>query len=80
MIRSLYLATLVALLTSVATIASAQVTLKYKFPDGRKSTSEAKVTTAQTLTLAGMEIVSGSEQLLTFTSTKGNGPLTACSP
>ncbi len=71
MVRSFFLTTLVALLASVATSAPAQVTLKYKFPDGRKSTSEAKVSTSQTLTLAGMEIVSGSEQSLTITATTG---------
>ena len=71
MIRGLYLTTLIALLASVASNAPAQVTFKYKFPDGRKSTSEAKVTTAQTLTLAGMEIKSGAEQSLTVASTNG---------
>jgi len=71
MIRVFHLTTLVTLLVGFAATAPAQVTLKYKFPDGRKSTAEAKIKTSQTLTLAGNELVSGSEQSLTITSSNG---------
>jgi len=71
MIRGFYLTTLFALVLSFATSASAQVTLKFKFPDGRKSTMEVKVKSAQTLTLAGMDLESGSDQTITLTTTNG---------
>lgn len=83
MIRGFYLTTLLTLLAGVATSAPAQVTLKHKFPDGRKSTSDAKVKTSQTLTLAGNELVSGSEQNMTITAINGkraaDGTLTVSS-
>jgi hypothetical protein len=71
MIRVFHLTTLVTLLVGFAATAPAQVTLKYKFPDGRKSTAEAKIKTSQTLTLADNELVSGSEQSLTITASNG---------
>lgn len=72
MIRGFCLTLLVALTFAFADSATAQeVSLKHKFPDGRKSTVEAVVNTAQTLTLAGMELVSGSKQTLTVTATNG---------
>ncbi|MAD79885.1 MAG: DUF6263 family protein [Pirellulaceae bacterium] len=71
MIRSFYLTTLFALVSSFATGASAQGTFKLKFPDGRKSTTVTQVKSEQTLTLVGMELISGSEQTITVTSTNG---------
>lgn len=71
MIRGFCLTTMLALLASLPTNASAQVTLKYKFPDGRKSISVTEIKTSQTLTLAGNELISGSEQTLTVTATNG---------
>ncbi len=71
MIRSFYLTTLFALVLSFVTGASAQGTFKLKFPDGRKSTTVTQVKSEQTLTLVGMELISGSEQTITVTSTNG---------
>ena len=71
MMRGFYLTTLFALVLSFATNASAQVTFKYKFPDGRKSTSETRARTTQTLTLAGMDLESGSDQTITISSVIG---------
>ena len=71
MIRCFFLPTLVMLLASVPTIAEAQVTLRHEFPDGRKSISETIIKTSQTLTLAGKELVSGSEQSLTVSAANG---------
>jgi len=71
MIRSFSLATLLVLALGFANHAPAQVTLKHNFPDGRTSTLEAVVKTAQTLNLAGKEIVTGSEQELTIAATNG---------
>ena len=71
MTRCFCLTTLVALLASFATSAPAQVTLKYKFPDGRKSTSEVVIKTSQTLTLGGNELLSGAEQSLTVSAVNG---------
>lgn len=50
---------------------SAQVRLTWKFPDGRKSTSVTDVTTNQTLSIAGMDIVTASSQKLTVSSVNG---------
>lgn len=72
MIRGFCFATLVALLISSATNAVAQeVTLKFKFPDGRQATSEMQTKSAQTLTIAGMDLESGSNQTVTITTTNG---------
>ena len=71
MIRGFYLTKLFAVLATFATSAAAQVTLEYKFPDGRKSTSQAIIKTSQTLTLGGNELLSGSEQTLTVSATNG---------
>ncbi|MEO8495727.1 MAG: DUF6263 family protein [Planctomycetota bacterium] len=71
MFRAYSLMTIFALLASSAASAPAQVTLKHKFQEGRKSTSVAVVKTKQTLTLAGNELVSGSTQSLTVTTANG---------
>ena len=53
------------------TAASAQVTLEHKFPDGATSTAVTNVKTDQTLTLAGTDILTKSEQTVTIVSTNG---------
>lgn len=71
MFRAYSLMTIFALLASFAASAPAQVTLKQKFPDGRKSKSEVSIKTSQTLTLAGNEMVSGSKQAMTVATING---------
>lgn len=53
------------------TLAHAQVELKHKFPDGRKTTLNRYVKVDQTLTIAGMEIPTSSEQNITSSETNG---------
>ncbi|MCA9147131.1 MAG: hypothetical protein H6823_18965 [Planctomycetaceae bacterium] len=49
----------------------AQVKLEHKFPDGRKTTQNKYVKVEQTLTIAGMEIPSTSEQNVTSSEMNG---------
>lgn len=51
--------------------AAAQVKFEHKFPEGKSSTTVATVKTSQTLTIAGNEVKSGSEQTLTISSVNG---------
>ncbi len=75
MIRSSYLTTLLAIVLCFATSASAQVTLKAKYPDGRSTTVVQQSKLAQTLKLkvSGMEIdqSTGAEQTMTVTVVNG---------
>ena len=54
-----------------STTTDAQVKLAHKFPDGRTSTSISDVETEQTLTIAGMEILTKSKQKVTVTAVNG---------
>ncbi|WP_339749358.1 DUF6263 family protein [uncultured Rubinisphaera sp.] len=51
---------------------SGQVSLKHKFPNGRKSTSETTLKTSQILKLGDDELISGSEQTSTVIATNGH--------
>jgi len=71
MIRGFCWTASIVLILSISTSASAQVTLKMKYPEGRKATSEVTTKTKQTLSLAGMDLGSGSEQTITVTTVNG---------
>lgn len=51
--------------------AQAQTTMELKFPDGQKTKSAVKVTTKQTLMIAGQTVETGSEQELVISSVNG---------
>lgn len=75
------LALAAATLSITPSLLHAQVKLAHKFPDGRKTTANSYVKVEQTLTIAGMEIPSSSEQNITTSETNGkrqaDGTLTA---
>ncbi|MBC8353552.1 MAG: hypothetical protein H8E66_16255 [Planctomycetes bacterium] len=60
-----------ALLLISPSLLQAQVKLEHKFPDGRKTTANSYVKVEQTLTIAGMEIPSSSEQNITTSEAIG---------
>lgn len=72
MTRGFSFATCIALALCLAANASAQkIVLKHQFPDSKSTTTVTTTETTQTLTLAGMEINTGSNQTLTVISTNG---------
>lgn len=71
MVRTLILPTLVVALLTIPRAAVAQVKLELKLHDGQKTSSMVKISTKQYLTLAGMNIESGSEQEMTISTVNG---------
>jgi hypothetical protein len=71
MLRTFFLSTVVASLLTLPSGALAQVKLEIKLPDGQKTTSTVKISTKQNLSLAGMNIDSGSEQEMVISTVNG---------
>ena len=69
MFRKLSLPAIVLVICS--SIVQAQTSLEFKYPEGKKSTSQKEVRTTQTLTLAGMNIDTKSSTFVVGTSVIG---------
>ncbi len=69
MLRTLFIPTIALVLLAIPHAALAQVKLELKLPDGQKTISVVKISTKQVLTLAGMNIESGSDQEMSISTT-----------